>query len=605
VLAVIVALALTSGGGTPSLPAALSADPPAGVESAPGSNGSEAALAADDDGAEPGVPAPGAKGPAPKAARPAASAGQPPTPAGQPPKGEDVPEEWIVQLNDGESADAVAAEHAEEQDAEVHEVYTAALDGYSARMTDEEALAVAADPRVASVTRDRVFHATAQTTPPGIPRSNAIGIANAVSGATDVNADIAVLDTGVSSSHADLNYRAGKNCISSSSAPTDNNGHGTHVAGSAAARNNGDHVVGVAPGARVWSVKVLDSSGSGTTSQIVCGLNWVAQNAGTIEVATMSLGGGGSDDNNCGNSNNDSMHKAICNLVNGAGVPVTVAAGNEGRNASGHVPASYNEVITVSAYSDFDGKPGGQASGRCSEQDDTFAYFSNYGADVDITAPGVCILSTSRGGGTTTMSGTSMATPHVAGAVAAYMAKFGKVSPATVKTALLNGGTLDWSGDRDSTKEKALNLGFLGGTGLISGTSTPTTTTPPTTAAPTTTTPTTTTPTTTTPTTTTPPTTVAPTTTTTSAGGSSPISFTVVATTWDSGTKSKARVDWSNAPGAEIDVYRNGVFRTTATNDGNWGDQFSTKLPSGTQYRYKLCHLGTQICTAEKTVTFP
>jgi subtilisin family serine protease len=581
VAALLLALGLTSGTTAPSVPTALSVDPPAGVESAPSGDASLTAVAGEPAApATPAAAAPSvATGAVPAtapAAPPAANAGEPPTPAGEPPRGEDVPGEWIVQLEEGEQAEAVASEHASEQGAEVHEVYTAALDGYSAHMSDEDAVAVAADPRVASVTRDRLFHTTAQTTPPGIPRSKALGIAAKVSGAVDVNADIAVLDTGIDPNHPDLNYRAGKNCISSSSAPTDGNGHGTHVAGSAAARNNGDYVVGIAPGARVWAVKVLDSNGSGTTSQIVCGINWVAANAATIEVATMSLGGGGKD-SSCGGG--DSMKNAICNLVNSKGVPVTVAAGNEGGNAANHVPAAYDEVITVSAYSDFDGKPGALASGRCSEQDDTFAYFSNYGADVDITAPGVCVLSTRRGGGTATMSGTSMATPHVAGAVAAYMAKYGKVSPATVKSALQNNGTLDWTGDKDSLREKALSLAFLGGTGLTSGSTTPTT------AAPTTTT-----------------TTAGPTTTTTPP--SSGINLTATVGTWDGG-KSKTFLTWTGTTATNIDVFRNGARLFTTANDGGQNDKFDTKLPSGTQYTYKVCNAGTTVCSASKTVTFP
>jgi subtilisin family serine protease len=517
-------------------------------------------------------------------APPSPNAGQPPTIAGEPPNGEDVPGEWIVQLKDGEPADAVAAEHASEQGADVHQVYTAAIDGYSAHMSDDDAVAVAADPRVASVTRDRLFHATVtpQTTPPGIPRSKAVGIATAVSGATEVNADIAVLDTGIDPNHPDLNYRAGKNCIGSS-APTDDHGHGTHVAGTAAARNNGNDVVGVAPGARVWAVKVLDSGGSGTTSQIVCGINWVAENSSVIEVATMSLGGGGSD-SSCGGR--DSMKNAICNLVNTRGVPVTVAAGNEGGNAANHVPAAYDEAITVSAYSDFDGKPGALGGSMCSDQDDTFAYFSNYGADVDITAPGVCVLSTRRGGNTTTMSGTSMATPHVAGAVAAYMAKFGKVAPATVKTAIQNGGTLDWSGDRDSIKEKALNLGFLGGTGLVSGGSTPTTTSPSATT-----------------TTTRPPTT----TTTTTPPSSGSVTLTAVAGTWESGTKSKTSLTWSGsgAAGTELRMHRGDGFTLLIANDGFYNDKFATKLPSGTVHTYRVCTTAsTPVCSPTRSVTF-
>ena len=575
-MALMVALALVSSDAAPPATTALSADPPGTPVGVPHFDDVRTV----EDRVLPTTAGAAAATTAPPAPGSSAAGGNPPTPAGQPPKSEDVPDEWIVQLRDGQPAEQIAAEHAAEQDAEVRDVYSAAIDGYAAHMTDDEALAVASDPRVASVTRDRLFHMTAQTTPPGIPRSKALGIAQAVSGGSEVDADIAVLDTGIDATHPDLNYRAGKNCISSSKAPTDDEGHGTHVAGSAAARDNGSDVVGIAPGARVWAVKVLDSTGSGRISQIVCGLDWVAQNARNngvgIEVATMSLGGDGSD----GSCGSDPMHNAICNVVN-AGVPVTVAAGNDGNNAANHTPAAYDEVITVSAYADRDGKPGGLGSTCGSTRDDAFASFSNYGADVDITAPGVCILSTKKGGGTVSYSGTSMATPHVAGAAAAYLAANPGASPAAVKNALQNNGTTDWTGDKDSNKEPALNLGFLGGTGLVSGGGTTTTTTPG------------------------PTTTTSSTTTTTAAPGS--ITVTLTPGTYDSGTKSKVKVSWSGATSSSVDVWR-GATRVKAgtANDGVHTDKLGVKQPSGSQLTYKVCNAGsTTACSAPKTVTFP
>ena len=124
------------------------------------------------------------------------------------------------------------------------------------------------------------------------------------------------------------------------------------------------------------------------------------------------------------------------------------------------VPAAYDEVITVSALADLNGVPGGGAAPTCrTDVDDTFADFSNYGADVDIIAPGVCINSTWKGGGYNTISGTSMATPHVSGAAALYKANNPSASPAQVKSALQNAGTTDWNNvdDHDSTKERLLD----------------------------------------------------------------------------------------------------------------------------------------------------
>ena len=152
----------------------------------------------------------------------------------------------------------------------------------------------------------------------------------------------------------------------------------------------------MAPGARIWAAKVLDDTGFGTTSQVICGVDWVTAHADVIDVANMSLIDNGFDDGNCGRTNGDPLHLAICRSV-AAGVTYAVAAGNASSDASVFVPAAYPEVITVSAIADFDGKPGGlapQFPGCLTETDDTFAFFSNFGPAVDLAAPGVCILST-------------------------------------------------------------------------------------------------------------------------------------------------------------------------------------------------------------------
>ncbi|HEY0735068.1 MAG TPA: S8 family serine peptidase, partial [Herpetosiphonaceae bacterium] len=268
--------------------------------------------------------------------------------------------------------------------------------------------------------------------------------------------DVAIIDTGIQTNHPDLNVVGGRNC-STGSSYADGHGHGTHVAGTVAAKDDTNGVVGVAPGARLWAVRVLNNSGSGTTSSVICGIDWVTANAGTIEVANMSLGGSGTD-SNCGGS--DIYHNAICASVN-AGVTYAVAAGNSAANANSFRPATYNEVITVSALADFNGEPGGGAAATCrADVDDTFADFSNYGADVDIIAPGVCILSTWKGSGYNTISGTSMASPHVAGAAALYKANNPGATPAQVKTAIQNAGNLNWNTatDPDSNHERLLNV---------------------------------------------------------------------------------------------------------------------------------------------------
>jgi subtilisin family serine protease len=371
--------------------------------------------------------------------------------------------DYIVVLQDGVSSADVAPEHARAHGAEVSQVYRSALSGYTARLSPAAVADLQRDSRVAFVQPDGLVHAAAQSVPTGINRADAelSGLA-AINGAdTRVDVDVAVIDTGVDLDHPDLNvYTAGaKNCSTGKSAE-DGNGHGTHVAGTIGALDNSAGVVGMAPGARIWPVRVLNNAGSGTYSAIICGIDYVTDHADQIEVANMSLGGTGADDGNCGRSNKDAMHQAICRSV-AAGVTYVVAAGNESENAAKHVPASYDEVITVSALADFNGLPGGGAAATCrTDVDDTFASFSNFGADVDLIAPGVCISSTWKGGGYSTISGTSMASPHVAGGAALYLVDHPTASPSAVRSALQAAGTTDWNNgdDGDNVKERLLNV---------------------------------------------------------------------------------------------------------------------------------------------------
>ena len=371
---------------------------------------------------------------------------------------------YIVVLEDGASARGVSADHRRDLGAEVSHVYRSALKGYSARMSATAAARAAADPRVAWVQRDGVVRATAQSLPTGVDRSDAdLSSAAAGNGSGSVDVDVAVIDSGVDLDHPDLNvYAAGaRNCSRGNSAD-DGNGHGTHVAGTVAAKDDANGVVGVAPGAREWPVRVLDNRGSGSWSAVICGIDFVAANADRIEVANMSLGGSGQDLGSCG-AGSDAMHAAICNAVD-RGVTFVVAAGNETDDAANHVPAAYDEVITVSALADFDGRSGGGAAATCrSDEDDTFASFSNYGSDVDLIAPGVCIESTWKGGGYHTISGTSMASPHVAGGAALYLSSQPGSSPAQVKAALQAAGGTDWDArdDHDATQERLLDVGGL------------------------------------------------------------------------------------------------------------------------------------------------
>jgi subtilisin len=283
-----------------------------------------------------------------------------------------------------------------------------------------------------------------------------------------------VLDTGIDTSHPDLNVAGGYSCTKRRSYD-DHYGHGTHAAGIIGALDDRTGVVGVAPGARIYGVKVLDDDANGTTRELLCGIDWVTSTRtdtdpkNDIDVANLSLGGVGTDDGHCGKSDNDILHQAVCKSV-AAGVTYVVAAGNDHQDASHLIPAAYDEVITVSAIADSDGKPGGGGgSPSCrTDEDDTLANFSNYGPDVDLIAPGVCILSTTpkqsaaigRTNGYGVLSGTSFAAPHVAGAAALYLAQHPGASPATVRSALMAAASSNWDNgdDPDGIKEPLIDV---------------------------------------------------------------------------------------------------------------------------------------------------
>jgi len=253
-----------------------------------------------------------------------------------------------------------------------------------------------------------------QVIPTGVDRVDAELSAN-----TAYGIKVAVIDTGIDYTHPDLdgNYKGGYDYVNNDADPIDDNGHGTHVAGIIAAEDNDIGVVGVAPQAWLYAVKVLDRRGDGWLSDVIAGINWAAEN--DMDVANLSLGAKGQS---------QALHTAVVNATL-AGVTLVVAAGNESDDAEGYVPATYDEVITVSAIADFDGQSGGLASSKyygrgrfkTEQKDDAFAYFSNYGQDIDLAAPGVEIYSTSVKGKYETLSGTSMAAPHVAGAAALYI----------------------------------------------------------------------------------------------------------------------------------------------------------------------------------------
>ncbi len=250
---------------------------------------------------------------------------------------------------------------------DVTAVYGSALRGYAARVPGAALAALRADPRVASVSRDRPMRIQAQALPTGVNRVEGdLSSTRSGNGVGIVNATVAVIDTGIDVDHPELNVVGGKNC-STGSTFDDGNGHGTHVAGTIGARDNAVGVVGVAPGVRLYAVRVLNNFGSGTNSTVLCGIDFVDSRSpakgGTITVANMSIGGPGADDGACGSIDGDVVHAAICRAT-ADGVTFVAAAGNADRTFVGQIPAAYDEVLTVTAIADMNGRPGGGADRR-------------------------------------------------------------------------------------------------------------------------------------------------------------------------------------------------------------------------------------------------
>lgn len=301
--------------------------------------------------------------------------------------------------------------------AAVNEVYTE-LNGYAATLSAEQLADVRRDADVAFVQEDAVVSLSATQTNPtyGLdridqrnrPLSNSYTYNRTGNGVRSY-----IIDTGINGSHREFSGRlaSGYTAINDGRGTTDCNGHGTHVAGTV-----GGTVYGVAKGTTLVPVRVLDCEGSGFNSGVIAGMDWVAGNGARPAVANMSLGGPA-----------DSATDAAIARMTNAGVTVVVAAGNENQNACNVSPARASSAITVAASTSSDAR----------------ASFSNFGSCVDIFAPGQGITSAWIGSSTATntISGTSMASPHVAGVAALYLQGNPSASPATVTNALVGNAT--------------------------------------------------------------------------------------------------------------------------------------------------------------------
>ncbi len=343
------------------------------------------------------------------AATAAPAAGAPPVGAGGP------PERFIVVLHDDVDPQAVANEHANRHAAQIGFVYDRALRGYSAVIPNGRVPAIHADQRVKYVEADQLATTMAQAVPYGIKKVGAdvspTATAGNGSGAVS-NVNAYVIDSGIDKSHPDLSVVNHVNFTTESN--KDCNGHGTHVAGTVAARDNTRDVVGVSPGSPLTGVKVLGCDGTGYYSWIIKGVDWVTANAKKPAVANMSLGGGPSQ------ALDDATRKSAA-----TGIFYAVAAGNSGKNACDYSPARAGA-----------GTDNGIATIAATDSADNEASFSNFGSCVDMWAPGVSVVSTRKGGGSTTLSGTSMAAPHVAGGASVYLSTHPTSSTASVESAL-------------------------------------------------------------------------------------------------------------------------------------------------------------------------
>jgi subtilisin family serine protease len=338
-----------------------------------------------------------------------------------------VADTFVVTLGSAPDVDTSARALVARYGGQVAHVYRSALHGFAVHMTEAQAKRLAADPSVVSVQRDGIYHLTGtQANPPSygldrldqrnLPLDHSYTFPTTASG---VHAYI--IDTGIRITHQTFGGRAsvGVDEVTPSTGGIDCNGHGTHVAGTV-----GGNEFGVAKGVSLVAVRVLDCGGSGDTAGVAAGIDWVTQNSIKPAVANMSLGGGP----------DATLDAAVRNSI-ASGVTYGIAAGNSNANACGGSPSDVTQAIVVGA----------------SDMNDNRASFSNFGTCVDIFAPGVAITSSwmDSDTATNTISGTSMATPHVVGAAALILAQHAGFTPAQVESQMI----------ADSTANKVVNPG--------------------------------------------------------------------------------------------------------------------------------------------------
>lgn len=325
-----------------------------------------------------------------------------------------LPNQYIVVVHEGSDARAVAAS----LNIGASHVYDSALNGFAATLSPRQLAALRFDPAVdfveedAEVTLDATQNMDAAGDPWGLDRIDQRNLPlSRTYTYTTAGAGVSayIIDTGIQTTHPDFGGRALAVFDAFGGNGQDCHGHGTHVAGTV-----GGATWGVAKNAQLRAVRVLNCSGTGSNSGVIAGMDWVRQHGSHPAVANMSLGGGFSS----------SVNTAASNL-NNSGIFLAVAAGNSSANACNTSPASASGVMTVAA----------------SDRTDRRASFSNFGSCVEVYAPGVAIKSAWLNGGTNTISGTSMATPHVTGVGALYKSANGDASSATINSFIIDNAT--------------------------------------------------------------------------------------------------------------------------------------------------------------------
>ncbi|MFN3596888.1 MAG: S8 family peptidase [Rubricoccaceae bacterium] len=443
--------------------------------------------------------------------------------------GDVVPGQFIVVLSDAATSlrgvEDMSASLAARYGGTVERVYGTALRGFVTRIDEAGAQALARDPGVAYVEADRYVYASATQTgaPWGLDRidQRALPLSTTYTyEATGSGVTVYIIDTGIRATHADFGgrVRAGFDAFTDGRNSDDCNGHGTHVAGTV-----GGGTWGVAKGVRLVAVRVLNCQGSGTNAGVIAGVDWVAADAaGKTAVANMSLGGGASS----------ALDTAVRNAV-ASGVTFVVAAGNENVDACTRSPARVAEALTVGATTSSDAR----------------SSFSNFGTCVSLFAPGSAITSAwhTSDTATSTISGTSMASPHVAGAAALYLEGHRSATPAQVGRAILDASTQGVVTSAGTGSPNRLLYSLFGAA-----------------AAP-------------------PP-----------AG--------IVLSAQGSKVQGRVVVDltWTGATSARVDVYYNGSRIGTIDNTG--AARHNTGQRSGT-FRHRVCEAGTQTCSNETSVT--